>query len=250
MKKDWGYSQDFKKIKLILSSLRFSKYQFNILLFGGECLMHENIREIVDLCNSNPKVLKTIILTNGVYESSTENLHDMDAEYLFTLHELNEPDYIKFKNNCHKVLNGKGSLRINVMLSESKLFRTRYLELSSQFDIEISQVYDNDIFIVKDLSDMDFLKYSNKLYEYKNKLYNYRDYLKIHRTIVPKNIGMCNIQELNIGLDGSIVNGCNNTNENIFKNPLFFKNYSTEFNCQRDRCIECTGTIRTTKEIL
>jgi len=239
--KEWDKIQSFNKLKLISSTLRFSDYNFNIILFGGEALLHPEIKEIVDLFNDNKKVLNTVLLTNGTYKGD----YDLDVEYVFTLHDLSDKEFLVFKDNIRKT----NKFIINVMLKKDLRFKNQYLDLLNEFGqdkIEISQIYDDNTILIEDISDMDFIQYS-KDYLYLGEYYTYNDYIKIHKNIVPKNIGICYVQELNIDINGHISNDCNNISDNIFDNPLFFREYDNKYNCQRDMCKDCTGTIRTTK---
>jgi len=240
--KKWDEVQTLDRIKYILKCTKFSRFDFNILLFGGEALAHPNIEEIVNECNSNTKVLNTVILTNGCIKGK----YGLDAIYVFTLHDINITEYNAFKDN----LKIPGDAIVNVVLTQTELFKMRYIELDTLgYKIEHSMVYDDDTIVNEDLSDMLFLNMGDKEYLYDGILYNYRDYFKIHKKIIPKDIGLCTIQELNIAIDGSISNDCNNVMDNIFTNPMFFKSYNNKFDCQRSECTDCTGTIRTTKDM-
>lgn len=240
--KEWELKQSVSGIRFILKTILLSPYSFNILLFGGEALAHSEINEIVNICNESTKVVNTVILTNGVIKGD----YNMDVRYVFSLHDLSESEYMTFKHHC-KI---PESLLINMVIKDTDIFKERYLELYNLgYDIEISQIYDENVKLVEDLSDLPFLKYNVRKYSYNNELYNYRDYIKIHRNIKPKDIGICYVQELNISVSGDISNDCNNVSSNIFNNPLFFKRYRKEFNCQRECCMDCTGTIRTSKDI-
>jgi len=241
--KEWERLQDLDRIKYILKTTLMSSYKFNLILFGGEALAHPQIEEIVKVCNSQKNILNTIILTNGCIDGK----YNLEAEYVFTLHDISDEEYEKFKEN----LKIPSKVIINVVLKKNKKFKDRYIELDNlEYKIEHSQIYGDDVIVKEDLSgleDFNFLNLEDTKYVYKGKKYNYSEYFKIHQKIIPKNIGDCLVQELNIDIDGVISNDCNNTLDNIFKNPLFFKNYNNRFNCQRERCTDCTGTIRTTK---
>lgn len=239
--KVWDRIQKVEKIKYILSTLKLSTYNFNLILFGGEALMHPQIEEIVDLANNNNKIQKVVILTNGVLDGN----YELDADYVFSLHQISDDEFDKFKVHCELV----NKLTLNLVLSKHRKFKERYEQLKI-YDIEFSQIYDNDVKIIKDISsdeDMSFLDFKNEYY-IDDLILPYNKFLKKHLSIVPKELKNCYIQELNIDIDGNITNDCNNINDNIFKNPMFFKYYSNIFNCQRDRCKDCTGTMQTIKE--
>jgi len=241
--KEWDKIQSIEKLKLVSNTLRFSEYNFNIILFGGEALLHPDIKKIVELFNNNKKVLNTVLLTNGTYNGD----YGLYVEYVFTLHDLSDKEFLIFKDNIRKT----NKSIINLMLKNNIRFKNQYHDLLNEFGkdkIEISQIYDDNT-IVNDITDeFDFIEY-NKDYLYNGKSYTYQEYIKIHKNIIPKDIGICYVQELNIDIDGNISNDCNNISDNIFDNPLFFKSYNNKYNCQRDFCKDCTGTIRTTKEL-
>ena len=237
--KSWNRSQSLKNIKFIFSAIKFSKYKFNLLLFGGEALMHPDIEEIVNMANLHLKILDVVILSNGVYKGN----YELDAKYVFSLHDLTDSEYDSFKEHCKIVQD----LTINMVIKEDDKFKKRYLELQD-YKIEHSQIYDNNVQVQRDLSSLDFLVFQkHEAYLYNNKSLNYNEYFKIHKSLVPREIGLCQVKELNIDIDGNIANDCNHTDVNIFTNPLFFKIYDMYYDCQLDKCADCTGTIRTTK---
>jgi len=240
--KEWNKEIEIGKVKFISQSLKFSKYSFNIILFGGEPLLHPKIKNIVNIFNNNPKVNKTIILTNGTLKGVP---YDLDSEYVFTLHELSEKEFNNFMKNIAKP---EKSI-VNFVIKQDKTSIERYRKILKMkdvlLDIEHSQIYDDNIYIIEDLSHLNFLEL-RKEFVIDNKTFNYRDFLKFHKTLNPKEF-ICEIQELNIDLEGNISNDCSGIRDNIYDNPLFFKKYVKEYECLRNRCLECTGTIRTTK---
>lgn len=238
--KEWEQIQSFKHLSFIEKTLRFSKYKFNIILFGGEALLHPEIKEIIELFLNSTKTNQVILLSNGLLDE--EFYQDERITYCLTLHNyINDKQFEKFNYTCSKVKN----LIVNLILENSEKFIKRY-EILKNYKIDFSQIYNNDTIVENIfLPDID---YQGKDYIY-NSTMNYKNFFLKHKEMNIDDIEYCFVKELNIDIKGNIINTCAGTSINIFENPLFFKTYDNKLKCKHKICKDCTGTIRTTKII-
>jgi len=221
--------------------LNLSKYNFNVLLFGGEASMHKDINEVKELFLSSPKVNKLIVLSNGLLPM--RYYEDNRVEYCITLHNhITDKQFRKFVSTCEQIDN----LIVNVIIEDTDLFRTRYHQIK-QFKVEFSQIYNDDT-IVDNITLPDYIEYDDGYYRGGINM-KYDEFFRQHKTMDLDDIKYCEVKELNININGQIKNDCGNVDVNVFTNPLFFKNYDRNFKCSHKTCKDCTGTIRTTKHV-
>jgi len=246
--KNWGKIQSIKNIKSIISTLKFSQYSFNIMFFGGECFLHPEIDLITEMFLESPKVNNVVYLTNGLSDSKNYCKTNPRIHYGMTLHDITDDQFKIFKQNVDHVLNRGNRLKINFMLNVKNNILHRYKELPKEY-VYFSTIYDDEIYNINtydEIFDSYNIDYIHNDYMVNNIPLNYKEFLKIHQVLNPKDFE-CSLAELNIEIDGTIVNTCSGIQDNIFKNPLFFRTYNKTFRCQRDKCTDCTGTITTTK---
>lgn len=244
-----------ENINKILTYIRLSPYRFNVILFGGEALLHKDIGHIIDVCNNSDDVNKVIILSNGLLDSSQ---YRYDALYGLTPHVLNEEQEDKFIESCLLIKrieakNLKVNIPLNVFNNNIERIYNKLKDASLLESVKFSVIYDDN---TKNITAIDEIKEKFSYIDFTHDdgytlngvNMNYIDYLQRHLEINPsKDVEECWMNELNIDIDGNISNDCLGFTVNLFNSPLFFKKYRLGNKCTLPSCKDCTGTITSSK---
>ncbi len=241
--KEWNRVANLDNIKKIATYISFYKYDINIVLFGGEPVLHDDILVIIETFRKIKNVKDIIVLSHGL---SKYDYTKLNTKMCFTLHNhINNKQFETFVSNLSTINLNNMVLHLILPKDNIDLFMNRYSLLINKFpdiNIEFSMIYNFNTYF--DEIYFDKFNIEHILFE------QYKQLILKHINIVPKeDIKKCYIKELNININGDITSDCLNIRDNIFKNPLFFRNYSNEFSkCTKARCYDCTGTITTIKE--
>lgn len=253
--KKWDEVLETSKVKKIMTLIKQSPYDFNILLFGGEPLLHKDIAEIIDTIQESPKVKNIMVLSNGTLASGLYNFKDVF--YCLTLHEITDNQIDKFIKHCGEI--DKDKLKINLPLnvynaSLEKAYKA-IVEGGFKDNIFFSVIYDDDTKNIVPLDEvrkrLDYIDFSLDNNHYLNGVrMSYMDYLDKHLTLDPsKEVETCYINELNIDINGDISNDCMSLESNVYQDIFFFKKFKLGYNCTRTQCKDCTGTITCAKDL-
>lgn len=253
--KDWDEVLETERVEKIMTLIKQSPYNFNVLLFGGEPLLHKDIETIINIIKKSDKVKNIMVLSNGTL---SDGLYDFkDVYYCLTLHELTDKQIDKFVKHCHKIEPDKLKINIPLNIYNTSLKRAYKKLIQEGFKDKIffSVIYDDDTKNIIPLPEirerLDYIDFTIDDNHYLNgKRMNYMDYLDLHLSLNPKrDVKTCYINELNIDIDGNISNDCMGINSNIYDDVFFFKHFKLGYNCTKEQCKDCTGTITCAKEL-
>ena len=252
--KVWDEVLETDKIKKIMTLIKQSPYDFNILLFGGEPLLHKDIKEIIETVQSSPKVKNVMILSNGTLADGLYNFKDVF--YCLTLHEISDNQLEKFIKHCDEIDSDKLKINLPLNVYNSALenaYKTLVYE-GFKDNIFFSVIYDDDTKNIIPLDDVkERLNYIDFNVDVNHTLngsqMSYMDFLEVHLTLDPsRDVEQCYINELNIDINGDISNDCMSLESNVYNDIFFFKHFRLGYKCTKTQCKDCTGTITCAKD--
>ncbi len=256
--KEWNKEISISKFETVLLSLKYSTLNLNIILFGGEPLLHPDIELFITKLKNHKKVDNIIILSNGLAKQELYQIPNI--YYCLTLHELTATQTKIFQENLLGIKNDK--LKINIPLNpknaKSIIEMNTFIEMNQLSDNRIiSLIYNSvtkSVYTKSEVKDffleIDLYSIDQKFNYGQEQTLSFMEYFNIHSILNPKlDIVSCGMNEVNIDLKGNVVSDCLEINGNIFKNPFIFKNIKLGKQCQKETCIDCTGGITCPKII-
>jgi len=244
--KNWNKEISLENFNYMLNIFKKIKDKSNIILFGGEPLLHSKIDYILnELSKLHHQI---IILSNGLLDL---NLYKKALKYNFILSFTFHSNLKKFTKNINNLLKFKDQIVINILL-ENKFHKSLYnFAIKNNIKYIFTQIYDdNEKFINP-------LLYKKKEYSYiknhdillfQDKI-NYIDLIENHLNLKNKK-RLCFFNEGLISMDLIYTDECRNLKIDLKKNPFFLLKgkYKKPIICNKD-CGDCYGKIISKKII-
>lgn len=226
-KNDTNIFMSRNKILSVLDSIDKSRYKVNLIILGGEPTLYPYLNDIL-----SRKYYKTTLISNGSKDLS-KFLLNSDNEVTLSYYPNYCTDQTVFINNMKYLYKKNIQTTINIMKLNEKKDTKIIVDLACEFNmpIEITPIIYKGKIIN---SNVEFFSHDDEIFYYNGKKLNN---FEVECQKIDFTNWHCMQNFLMIEANGNIDIGCDVCNDNIFKNPNFFKNYEIfDKICVKGKC--------------